>query len=77
VIEEDFWHRSKPWAESGSPTPPPKRDPFAREAMCVQLSGTPVQVIGLVFPGVRTTLMNQENDERAMPLDELLDEAYA
>ncbi|WP_413453291.1 SDR family oxidoreductase [Erwinia persicina] len=41
----------------------------------VQLSDTPVRVIELAPPGVRTTLFGQENDEHAMPLDEFLDEA--
>jgi uncharacterized oxidoreductase len=47
------------------------------EALRVQLAGTPVQVIELVPPAVRTTLMNQENVERAMPLEDYLDETLA
>jgi len=34
-------------------------------------------VIEVVPPAVRTTLMNQENDERSMPLDQYLDETMA
>ncbi|MEV0791714.1 SDR family oxidoreductase [Kribbella sp. NPDC050459] len=34
----------------------------------------PLQVIELVPPAVQTTLLNQENDERAMPLAEYADE---
>ncbi|MCI4238313.1 SDR family NAD(P)-dependent oxidoreductase [Dickeya dianthicola] len=40
----------------------------------VQLSSTPVRVIELAPPGVRTTLFGQENEEHAMPLDDFLDE---
>lgn len=44
------------------------------EALRVQLADTSVQVIELVPPAVRTALMNQENSERAMPLEEFLTE---
>jgi uncharacterized oxidoreductase len=44
------------------------------EILRIQLSDTSVQVIELVPPGVRTTLMNQENSEIAMPLDLFIDE---
>lgn len=40
----------------------------------VQLSDTPVRVVELAPPGVRTTLFGQENEEHAMPLNEFLDE---
>jgi uncharacterized oxidoreductase len=39
-----------------------------------QFADTPLQVIEVVPPAVRTALLNQENDERAMPLDEYLTE---
>ncbi|TCO49158.1 putative oxidoreductase [Kribbella antiqua] len=39
-----------------------------------QLADTPLQVIEVAPPAVRTALLNQENDERAMPLDEYLTE---
>lgn len=44
------------------------------ESLRVQLDGTSVQVIELIPPAVRTTLMNQENDERSMPVEEFLSE---
>lgn len=47
------------------------------ESLRVQLAETPVQVIELAPPGVRTKLFGQGNDEHAMPLDEFLDEALA
>ncbi|MFI5907987.1 SDR family oxidoreductase [Dactylosporangium sp. NPDC051541] len=47
------------------------------ESLRVQLAGTAVQVIELVPPATRTTLMRQEQDEHAMPLDEYLDEVMA
>jgi uncharacterized oxidoreductase len=47
------------------------------ESLRVQLAGTPVQVIEMVPPGVRTTLMGQQDDEHAMPLDEFLTDALA
>jgi uncharacterized oxidoreductase len=46
------------------------------ESLRVQLADTSVQVIELVPPAVRTTLMGQENLESAMPLDDFLDEAW-
>jgi uncharacterized oxidoreductase len=46
------------------------------ESLRVQLADTNVQVIELVPPAVRTTLMGQENLESAMPLDDFLDEAW-
>ncbi|MFG1816061.1 SDR family oxidoreductase [Kribbella sp. NPDC049174] len=42
-----------------------------------QLADTPLQVIEVVPPAVRTALLNQENDERAMPLDDYLTETVA
>jgi uncharacterized oxidoreductase len=44
------------------------------ESLRVQLAGTTVQVIEVVPPGVQTTLMGQQDDENAMPLDEFLTE---
>ncbi|OUD84645.1 hypothetical protein BC477_17535 [Clavibacter michiganensis subsp. michiganensis] len=44
------------------------------QSLRVQWSGTPLQVIELVPPAVRTTLMAQQDEESAMPLDEFLDE---
>ncbi|GAA3312914.1 SDR family oxidoreductase [Arthrobacter ramosus] len=43
----------------------------------VQLADTAVQVIEVVPPGVRTTLLGQQDDENAMPLDEFLLETMA
>ncbi|ACT07298.1 short-chain dehydrogenase/reductase SDR [Dickeya chrysanthemi Ech1591] len=40
----------------------------------VQLADTPVRVIELAPPGVRTTLFGQESAEHAMPLDDFLNE---
>lgn len=39
-----------------------------------QLADTPLQVIEVIPPAVRTTLLDQENNERAMPLDDYLTE---
>lgn len=47
------------------------------QSLRIQLASTAVQVIELVPPGVQTTLMNQENDERAMPVEEYLTETMA
>lgn len=44
------------------------------ESLRVQLTASNVQVIELVPPATRTTLMNQQNSEVAMPLDDFLDE---
>jgi uncharacterized oxidoreductase len=44
------------------------------DAWRLQLAGSGVQVVELVPPAVRTDLMPGPNDERAMPLDEYLDE---
>ena len=44
------------------------------ESLRVQLADTPVQVIELVPPAVRTALMGQEDSEQAMPLQDFLDE---
>jgi len=44
------------------------------ESIRLQFADTSVQVIEIVPPAVRTTLMNQENEPRAMPLDEFADE---
>jgi short-subunit dehydrogenase involved in D-alanine esterification of teichoic acids len=47
------------------------------ESLRVQLADTPVQVIEVAPPGVRTTLMGQQDDPNSMPLDEFLTEALA
>ncbi|MFJ9034046.1 SDR family oxidoreductase [Streptomyces sp. NPDC102274] len=44
------------------------------ESLRVQLSDTSVKVIELVPPAVRTTLMGQQDSERAMPLQDFLSE---
>ncbi|MGN8121125.1 SDR family oxidoreductase [Pseudomonas sp. 22082] len=46
------------------------------QSLRVQLEASPVEVIELAPPGVRTTLLGQENDEHAMPLEEFLDEVF-
>jgi short-subunit dehydrogenase involved in D-alanine esterification of teichoic acids len=45
------------------------------ESLRVQLAGTSVQVIELIPPAVRTTLMGQQDSEQAMPLEDFLSEA--
>jgi uncharacterized oxidoreductase len=47
------------------------------DSLRVQVAGTPVQVIEVAPPGVRTTLMGQEDAENSMPLDEFLTETLA
>jgi uncharacterized oxidoreductase len=44
------------------------------ESLRVQLAATPVQVIEVPPPAVRTTLLGQQDDENAMPLDDFLTE---
>jgi short-subunit dehydrogenase involved in D-alanine esterification of teichoic acids len=46
------------------------------QSLRVQLEDSSVEVIELAPPGVRTTLLGQENDEHAMPLDEFLNEIF-
>jgi short-subunit dehydrogenase involved in D-alanine esterification of teichoic acids len=46
------------------------------QSLRVQLEASPVEVIELAPPGVRTTLLGQENDEHAMPLEQFLDEIF-
>ncbi len=46
------------------------------QSLRVQLEHSSVEVIELAPPGVRTSLLGQENDENAMPLDEFLDEIF-
>lgn len=47
------------------------------QSLRIQLAETTVRVVELIPPAVRTTLMNQQDSERAMPLDEFLDETIA
>ncbi|WP_030186538.1 SDR family oxidoreductase [Streptomyces sp. NRRL S-813] len=47
------------------------------ESLRVQLADTSVQVIELVPPAVRTTLMGQQDNEQAMPLEDFLTEAVS
>jgi uncharacterized oxidoreductase len=47
------------------------------QSLRIQLADTPVQVLELVPPAVQTALMNQTDDERAMPLDDFLSEVMA
>jgi short-subunit dehydrogenase involved in D-alanine esterification of teichoic acids len=47
------------------------------ESLRIQLADTGVQVIELVPPGLRTTLMGQQDSEQAMPVAEFLDEMLA
>ena len=44
------------------------------QSLRAQLADTGIQVLELVPPAVRTTLMGQQNSERALPLDDFLDE---
>ncbi|MDQ1032841.1 putative oxidoreductase [Streptomyces umbrinus] len=44
------------------------------ESLRVQLTDSDVQVIEVAPPGVRTTLLGQQDDENAMALDDFLDE---
>jgi len=44
------------------------------ESLRVQLTGSTVRVVELVPPATRTTLMNQQDSEVAMPLEAFLDE---
>jgi uncharacterized oxidoreductase len=44
------------------------------ESLRVQLADTPVQVIEVAPPPVRTTLMGQQDNEQSMPLDDFLSE---
>ena len=45
------------------------------EALRVQLADASIQVIEIVPPGVRTTLLGQQESEQAMPLEDFLSEA--
>jgi uncharacterized oxidoreductase len=47
------------------------------ESLRVQLFNSDVQVMELVPPATRTTLMNQQNSELAMPLEDYLDEVMS
>lgn len=45
------------------------------QSLRIQLAaGTGIQVIEVIPPNVRTTLLGQQDDDQAMPLDEFLDE---
>lgn len=44
------------------------------EILRLQLSDTSVEVLELIPPAVQTTLLGQQDDENAMPLEEFLDE---
>lgn len=44
------------------------------ESLRVQLADTPISVIEIAPPGVQTTLFGQQDDPRAMPLEEFLTE---
>ncbi|MCE4052271.1 SDR family oxidoreductase [Pseudomonas sp. Au-Pse12] len=46
------------------------------QSLRVQLEASSVEVVELAPPGVRTTLLGQENDEHAMPLEAFLDEIF-
>ncbi|WLH15471.1 SDR family oxidoreductase [Pseudomonas hefeiensis] len=46
------------------------------QSLRVQLEASSIEVIELAPPGVRTTLLGQENDEHAMPLEEFLNEIF-
>lgn len=47
------------------------------DSLRVQLAGSGVQVVEVVPPGVRTTLMGQQDSEHAMPLDDFLTETMS
>ncbi|MFC5261227.1 SDR family oxidoreductase [Kribbella qitaiheensis] len=47
------------------------------ESLRIQLAGTGIQVIELVPPPVQTTLMNQQDNPQAMPVDDYLTETIA
>lgn len=47
------------------------------QSLRFQLAGTPIQVIELIPPAVQTTLMNQQNNPHAMPLEDYLTETMA
>jgi short-subunit dehydrogenase involved in D-alanine esterification of teichoic acids len=44
------------------------------ESLRIQLADTSIEVLELVPPAVRTTLMGQQNADNAMPLEAFLDE---
>jgi uncharacterized oxidoreductase len=47
------------------------------ESIRLQLADTSVQVIEIVPPAVRTSLMNQQDSPHAMPLDDFVDEVLS
>jgi len=46
------------------------------QSLRVQLADSPIEVIELAPPGVRTDLLRMENNDHAMPLDEFLNEIF-
>jgi short-subunit dehydrogenase involved in D-alanine esterification of teichoic acids len=46
------------------------------QSLRVQLEDSPIEVIELAPPGVRTALLGQEEDEHAMPPEAFLDEVF-
>ncbi|KQB53515.1 oxidoreductase [Pseudomonas endophytica] len=46
------------------------------QSLRVQLEDTSIEVVELAPPAVRTTLLGQETDEQAMPLEAFLDEIF-
>ncbi|GAA1596388.1 SDR family oxidoreductase [Kribbella sancticallisti] len=47
------------------------------QSLRIQLAGTPVQVIELIPPAVQTTLMNQQDNDNAMPVEDYLSETMS
>ncbi|KAA0115232.1 SDR family oxidoreductase [Mycolicibacterium sp. P9-22] len=47
------------------------------QSLRIQLAHNGVQVIEIIPPNVRTTLLGQQDDDQAMPLDEFLNETLA
>lgn len=47
------------------------------ESLRIQLAGTGIQVIELIPPAVRTTMMNQQDNPQAMPVEEYLTETMS
>jgi short-subunit dehydrogenase involved in D-alanine esterification of teichoic acids len=47
------------------------------QSLRTQLAATPIQVIELIPPAVQTTLMNQQDNPHAMPVEDYLNETMA